>query len=78
MRTERKISLIRFEYAPIEENTVVGSAELIVDGKVADRAEILTADSVQARKFAPESPKKEKSHIKRLIKRLRDLLGNWM
>ncbi len=78
VRTERKISLKRFEYAPIEENTVVGSAELIVDGKVADRAEILTAGSVQARKSAPELPKKEKSRIKRLIKRLRDLLGNWM
>ena len=78
VRTERKISLKRFEYAPVEENTVVGSAELIVDGKVADRAEILTAGSVQARKSAPELPKKEKSHIKRLIKRLRDLLWNWM
>lgn len=78
VRTERKISLKRFEYAPIEENTVVGSAELIVDGKVADRAEILTADSVQARKSTPELPKKEKSRIKRLIKRLRDFLGNWM
>lgn len=78
VRTERKISLKRFEYAPVEENTVVGSAELIVDGRVADRAEILTAGSVQVRKSAPESPKKEKSRIKRLIKRLRDLLGNWM
>lgn len=78
VRTERKISLKRFEYAPIEENTVVGSVELIVDGKVADRAGILTAGSVQALKSAPELPKKEKSRIKRLIKRLRDLLGNWM
>ena len=50
-----------FEYAPIEENTVVGSAELIIDGNVVDRAEILTTGGVQIRKIVPKEPQKKKA-----------------
>lgn len=77
-QTEQKISLKKFEYAPIEENAVVGSVELMIDGKVVDRAEILTAAAVQARKVAPKEPKKEKSLIKRLIEKIKNILRKWM
>lgn len=77
-QTERKISLKKFEYAPIEENAVVGSVELMIDGKVVDRAEILTAAAVQARKVAPKEPKKEKSLIKKLIEKIKNILRKWM
>lgn len=69
LRTEQKISLKKFEYAPIEENTVVGSVELIIDGNVVDRSEILTAGGVQIRKIVPKEPQKEKSRIKKFIEK---------
>lgn len=78
VRTEQKISLKKFEYAPIEENTVVGSVELIIDGNVVDRAEILTAGGVQIRKIVPKEPQKEKSRIKKLIEKIKNILRNWM
>ena len=77
-RTEQKISLKKFEYAPIEENTVVGSVELIIDGNVVDRAEILTAGGVQIRKIVPKEPQKEKSRIKKFIEKIKNILRNWM
>lgn len=77
-QAEQKISLKKFEYAPIEENAVVGSVELMIDGKVVDRAEILTAAAVQARKVEPKEPKKEKSLIKKLIEKIKNILRKWM
>ena len=77
-RTEQKISLKKFEYAPIEENTVVGSVELIIDGNVVDRAEILTAGAVQVQKIVPKEPQKEKSRIKKFIEKIKNILRNWM
>lgn len=77
-RTEQKISLKKFEYAPIEENTVVGSVELIIDGNVVDRAEILTASAVQVQKIVPKEPQKEKSRIKKFIEKIKNILRNWM
>ena len=78
VRTEQKISLKKFEYAPIEENTVVGSVELIIDGNVVDRAEILTAGGVQIRKIVSKEPQKEKSRIKKFIEKIKNILRNWM
>ena len=77
-RTEQKISLKKFEYAPIEENTVVGSVELIIDGNVVDRAEILTAGAVQVQKIVPKEPQKEKNRIKKFIEKIKNILRNWM
>lgn len=77
-QAEQKISLKKFEYAPIEENAIVGSVELMIDGKVIDRAEILTAAAVQTRKVAPKEPKKEKSIIKKLIEKIKNILRKWM
>lgn len=78
LRTEQKISLKKFEYAPIEENTVVGSVELIIDGNVVDRSEILTAGGVQIRKIVPKEPQKEKSRIKKFIEKIKNILRNWV
>lgn len=78
VRTGQKISLKKFEYAPIEENTVVGSVELIIDGNVVDRAEILTAGAVQVQKIVPKEPQKEKSRIKKFIEKIKNILRNWM
>ena len=78
VRTEQKISLKKFEYAPIEKNTVVGSVELIIDGNVVDRAEILTAGAVQVQKIVPKEPQKEKSRIKKFIEKIKNILRNWM
>ena len=79
---------IRFEYMgrngfftqkqKIEENTVVGSVELIIDGNVVDRAEILTAGAVQVQKIVPKEPQKEKSRIKKFIEKIKNILRNWM
>ena len=77
-RTEQKISLKKFEYAPIEENTVVGSVELIIDGNVVDRAEILTAGAVRVQNIVPKEPQKEKSRIKKFIEKIKNILRNWM
>ena len=77
-KTEQKISLKKFEYAPIEENTVVGSVELIIDGKAVDRTEILTAGAVQLQTVVAEEPTKEKSRIKKLIEKIKNILRNWM
>ena len=63
LRTEQKISLKKFEYAPIEENTVVGSVELIIDGNVVDRSEILTAGS-DTKDCSQRTPKRKKPNKK--------------
>lgn len=78
VRTEQKISLKKFEYAPIEENAVVGSVELIIDGNVVDRAEILTAGAVRVQNIVPKEPQKEKSRMKKLIEKIKNILRNWM
>ncbi len=77
-KTEQKISLKKFEYAPIKENTVVGSVELIIDGKAVDRTEILTAGAVQLQKVVAKEPQKEKSRIRKLIEKINNILENWM
>ena len=64
VRTEQKISLKKFEYAPIEENTVVGSVELIIDGNVVDRAEILTAGGSDTKDCFQRTPKRKKPNKK--------------
>ncbi len=77
-KTEQKISLKKFEYAPIKENTVVGSVELIIDGKAVDRTEILTAGAAQLQKVVAKEPQKEKSRIRKLIEKIKNILKNWM
>ncbi len=77
-KTEQKISLKKFEYAPIKENTVVGSVELIIDGKAVDRTEILTAGAVQLQKVVAKEPQKEKIRIRKLIEKIKNILKNWM
>ena len=57
---------------------MVGSVELIIDGNVVDRSEILTAGGVQIRKIVPKEPQKEKSQIKKFIEKIKNILRNWM
>ena len=57
---------------------MVGSVELIIDGNVVDRAEILTAGAVQVQKIVSKEPQKEKSRIKKFIEKIKNILRNWM
>ena len=57
---------------------MVGSVELIIDGNVVDRAEILTAGAVQVQKIVPKETQKEKNRIKKFIEKIKNILRNWM